>query len=161
MKKALVAYFSATGITKDLAEKINNVVKGDLFEIVPEEPYTEQDLDWTDDQSRSSIEMKDKPETRPEIAEKVENMKEYDIIYLGFPIWWYTAPKIINTFLESYDLSGKTIIPYATSGSSQYGDTNEDLKASLKPNTKLLEGKRFSTIASLDDIQEWIDSLDI
>lgn len=161
MKKALVAYFSATGITKDLAEKINNVVKGDLFEIVPEEPYTEQDLDWTDDQSRSSIEMKDKPETRPEIAEKVENMKEYDLIYLGFPIWWYTAPKIINTFLESYDFSGKTIIPYATSGSSQYGDTNEDLKASLKPNTKLLEGKRFSTIASLDDIQEWIDSLDI
>lgn len=161
MKKALVAYISATGITKDLAEKINNVVKGDLFEIVPEEPYTEQDLDWTDDQSRSSIEMKDKPETRPEIAEKVENMKEYDLIYLGFPIWWYTAPKIINTFLESYDFSGKTIIPYATSGSSQYGDTNEDLKASLKPNTKLLEGKRFSTIASLDDIQEWIDSLDI
>lgn len=161
MKKALVAYFSATGITKDLAEKINNVVKGDLFEIQPKEPYTEQDLDWTDDQSRSSIEMKDKPETRPEIAEKVENMKQYDLIYIGFPIWWYTAPKIINTFLESYNLTGKTIIPFATSGSSQYGDTNEDLKASLKPNTKLLEGKRFSTIASLDDIQNWVDNLDI
>ena len=161
MKKALVAYFSATGITKDLAEKINNVVKGDLFEIQPKEPYTEQDLDWTDDQSRSSIEMKDEPETRPEIAEKVENMKQYDLIYIGFPIWWYTAPKIINTFLESYNFTGKTIIPFATSGSSQYGDTNEDLKASLKSNTKLLEGKRFSTIASLDDIQEWVDSLDI
>ena len=137
------------------------MVKGDLFEIQPKEPYTEQDLDWTDDQSRSSIEMKDKPETRPEIAEKVENMKQYDLIYIGFPIWWYTAPKIINTFLESYNLTGKTIIPFATSGSSQYGDTNEDLKASLKPNTKLLEGKRFSTIASLDDIQNWVDNLDI
>ncbi|MFR5101085.1 MAG: flavodoxin, partial [Christensenellaceae bacterium] len=123
MSKTLVAYFSASGVTARLAEKVAKVVNGDLYEIVPAKPYTAADLDWTNDKSRSSVEMKNKS-FRPEISGKAENMSDYDTIYLGFPIWWYVAPTIVNTFLESYDLSGKTIIPFATSGSSGMGGTN-------------------------------------
>lgn len=124
MKKrtTLVAYFSATGTTKAAAEKLAEVVNGDLHEIQPEQPYTDADLDWHNQQSRSSVEMKDKS-SRPAIKNKVENMDQYDTIYLGFPIWWYIAPTIVNTFVEQYNLEGKTVIPFFTSGGSEAGET--------------------------------------
>ena len=115
--KKLVAYFSASGVTKAVAEALAEAARADLYEIKPEIPYTKADLDWKNDQSRSSVEMKD-PASRPRIADKVENMEEYDVVFVGFPIWWYIAPTIIDTFLEGYDFSHKTIIPFATSGGS-------------------------------------------
>ena len=151
MSKTLVAYFSASGVTARLAEKVAKVVNGDLYEIVPAKPYTAADLDWTNDKSRSSVEMKNKS-FRPEISGKAENMSDYDTIYLGFPIWWYVAPTIVNTFLESYDLSGKTIIPFATSGSS---GTNAELKNSCR-GAILKEGKRFSSDATEKEIETWV-----
>lgn len=154
MSKTLVAYFSASGVTAKLAEKVAKVVNGDLYEIVPAKPYTAADLDWTNDKSRSSVEMKNKS-FRPEISGKAENMSDYDTIYLGFPIWWYVAPTIVNTFLESYDLSGKTIIPFATSGSSGMGATNAELKDSCK-GAVLKEGKRFSSDATEKEIETWV-----
>lgn len=154
MSKTLVAYFSTSGVTARLAEKVAKVVNGDLYEIVPAKPYTAADLDWTNDKSRSSVEMKNKS-FRPEISGKAENMSDYDTIYLGFPIWWYVAPTIINTFLESYDLSGKTIIPFATSGSSGMGGTNAELKNSCR-GAILKEGKRFSSDATEKEIETWV-----
>lgn len=127
-KTTLVAYFSATGTTAKLAQKVATAADADLFEIKPETPYTEADLDWRNDKSRTSVEMKDKT-SRPAIANKVDNWDQYETIYIGFPIWWYTAPTIINTFLEQYPLSGKTIIPFATSGGSSIDKACEDLKA--------------------------------
>ena len=115
--KKLVAYFSAGGVTKAVAEALAKATRADLYEIKPEIPYTKADLDWKNAQSRSSIEMKD-PASRPRIADKIENMEEYDVVFVGFPIWWYIAPTIIDTFLEGYDFSKKTIIPFATSGGS-------------------------------------------
>ena len=129
--KQLVAYFSASGITKAVAEKLARIKEADLFEIIPQEMYTSDDLDWTNANSRSSIEMKDKS-SRPKIISKVKNINEYDVIYLGFPIWWYQAPTIINTFLEMYDFNGQTIIPFATSGGSGMGKTNQYLLPSCK-----------------------------
>lgn len=126
MSRKLVAYFSATGTTAKVAETLADAVGADIYEIEPEVPYTEADLNWRDANSRSSIEMND-PLSRPAIAGKRDNMADYDTIYVGFPIWWYVAPTIINTFLESYDMTGKTIIPFATSGSSGMGKTNEKL----------------------------------
>ena len=123
MSKTLVAYFSASGVTAKLAKTVASAVDGDLYEIQPQEPYSSADLDWTDANSRSSIEMKDKT-FRPAVAGKVDDMGQYDVVYIGFPIWWYVAPTIINTFLEQYDMSGKTVIPFATSGSSGMGNTN-------------------------------------
>ena len=114
-KKILVAYFSCSGVTAKAAKRLATVVGADLYEIKPETPYTREDLNWMDKKSRSSVEMND-PASRPAIAGKIENMDEYDVVFVGFPIWWYVAPTIINTFLESYDLSGKTIVPFATSG---------------------------------------------
>lgn len=125
--KKLAAYFSASGITKSAAERLADAVGADLFEIKPVVPYTRADLDWMNKNSRSSVEMND-PDSRPEIASRLENMDEYDIVYIGFPIWWYVAPTIIDTFLESYDFSGKTLIPFATSGGSAMGKTVEVLK---------------------------------
>jgi len=125
--KALVAYFSAEGTTKRAAERLAAAVGADLYEIRPAVPYTRADLDWTDKNSRSTKEMKD-PASRPEIAGRCENMDAYDTVYLGFPIWWYVAPTIIDTFLESYDFAGKTVIPFATSGGSGMGKTVEVLK---------------------------------
>ena len=127
MKKTLVAYFSASGSTAQLAKTIAEVTGGDLFEIKPEQPYTSADLNWNDKKSRSSIEMSDS-NSRPAIATTVKNMDEYDTVFVGFPIWWYVAPTIINTFLESYDFSGKTVIPFATSGGSGMGKTDSVLK---------------------------------
>ncbi len=126
-----------------------------LHEILPKEKYTSADLDWTDSKSRSSIEMNDKS-FRPAIANKVENMEQYDTIYVGFPIWWYVAPTIINTFLESYDLSGKTIVPFATSGMSQMGNTNAELKDSCK-GADLREGKRFPNSVSTEELKRWAE----
>ena len=157
MSKSLVAYFSTSGVTKKLAETLAKATGGDLFEIVPEVPYTEADLNWQDPESRSSLEMKDKS-SRPEVAQKLEEIGAYDRIYVGFPIWWYTAPTIINTFLEQYDLSGKTVIPFATSGMSQIGKSAEDLRPSAK-GAVVLEGKRFSSSASQAELKKWAESL--
>lgn len=160
MSKSLVAYFSASGVTKRVAEKLATVVKGDIYEITPKNPYTSADLDWMDKNSRSSIEMKDHS-SRPAISGTVENMEEYDTIYVGFPIWWYIAPTIINTFLESYDFSGKTIIPFATSGGSGMGNTLNELKPSCSNSTKWCEGKRFSSSVSENELADWVNGLNI
>ncbi len=127
--KKLVAYFSASGKTQKTAEQLAEAIGADLFEIRPAVAYTRADLDWTNSRSRSSVEMSN-PQSRPEIASHCENMNQYDTVYIGFPIWWYVAPTIINTFLESYDFSGKTIIPFATSGGSGMGKTVEALRKS-------------------------------
>ncbi len=158
MSKNLVAYFSCTGTTKSLAENLAKTVDGDLFEIKPKKEYTSSDLNWMDKSSRSSLEMNDK-NSRPEILNKVNNMDDYDTVYLGFPIWWYVAPKIINTFLESYDFSGKTIITFCTSGGSSMGKTLQELKLSCLNDTKWIDGKRFSRNTSVEELRNWIDNL--
>ena len=155
--KPLVAYFSASGVTKALAIDLAEVVQGDLFEIVPEKPYTEADLNWRDENSRSTIEMKKDKSIRPAIKTKVENMDQYKTVYLGFPIWWYIAPTIINTFLESYNFEGKTVITFATSGGSQMGKTLEELKPSA-PKANWKDGKVLNH-ASKDDIKKFVDSM--
>ena len=160
MSKTLVAYFSASGVTKKLAENLAEAADADLFEIKPETPYTKADLDWTNKTSRSTIEMND-PASRPAIAEKLGNMDAYDTVFVGFPIWWYVAPKIINTFLESYDLSGKTIIPFATSGSSGMGKTVEKLRPSCSDATTLKDGKLLKSSADKKTLTAWIESLNI
>lgn len=130
MSKILVAYFSASGVTKNAAEKLAKAANADLFEIKPVRPYTDADLDWTDKKSRSTVEMNDLS-SRPEIANKCETMGSYDVVFVGFPIWWYVEPRIIDAFLESYDFSEKTVIPFATSGGSGLGKTSENFKKSL------------------------------
>ncbi len=157
MSKTLVAYFSASGVTAGVAQKLANVLGADVHEIIPQEKYTGADLDWTNKKSRSSIEMNDKA-FRPAIANKVENMGQYDTIYIGFPIWWYTAPTIINTFLEQYNLDGKTVVPFATSGSSQMGKTNDDLRKSCT-GAILKEGKRFAAGVSESELKCWTDNI--
>lgn len=157
MSRKLVAYFSATGTTSKVAETLADAIGADIYEIEPEIPYTEADLNWRDANSRSSVEMND-PNSRPAIAGKRDNMSDYDIIFVGFPIWWYVAPTIINTFLESYDMTGKTIIPFATSGSSDMGKTNENLLPSC-PAAMLLEGKVFKVTASEFELNEWASRL--
>lgn len=155
MSKKLVAYFSASGVTANAAKMVAEAAKADLFEIKPAVPYTKDDLNWMNKQSRSSVEMNDK-NSRPEIAEKCENMSDYDTIYLGFPIWWYVAPTIINTFLESYDFSGKTIILFATSGGSGFGRTVDNLKNSVSDSSIIKEGKILNGIHSVSDIESWV-----
>ena len=157
MSKSLVAYFSASGVTKKVAERLNEVVQGNLFEIVPEQPYTSADLNWTNPKSRSSVEMNDKS-FRPAVKEKISDMGEYDIIYLGFPIWWYIAPTIINTFLEQYDLRDKTIIPFATSGMSGMGKTNDYLENSCK-GARVMKGQRFDENVSADELSDWVKKM--
>ncbi len=146
MGKTLVAYFSAGGVTKKVAERLAAAAGADLFEIRPAVPYTRADLDWTDKNSRSSVEMRD-PSSRPAIAEKLGNMDDYDTVFLGFPIWWYVAPTIIDTFLESYDFSGKTIIPFATSGGSGMGRTVEVLKPLCDGTARWLPGKMLNRVS--------------
>lgn len=157
MSRKLVAYFSASGVTAKVAETLSEAIGADLYEIEPEVPYTKEDLDWMDKQSRSTIEMND-PASRPAIAGKRDNMDDYDTVFVGFPIWWYVAPHIINTFLESYDLTGKTIVPFATSGGSGMGETNEHLASSCK-GAKLIEGKVFKKSASKSELATWADGL--
>lgn len=157
--KVLVAYFSASGVTEKLAKALADVTGADLFEIKPEIPYTDADLDWTNKNSRTSVEMNNS-NSRPAIAKKVSNMDTYDTVFVGFPIWWYVAPTIINTFLESYDFSGKTIIPFATSGGSDLGKTEEILKKCCSSCANWKTGKRFGSFdKSL--LNDWINSLDL
>lgn len=155
MGKALVAYFSASGVTGRLAQRLSEGLGADLFEIKPATPYTEADLDWQDDNSRSSVEMNNKA-FRPAVANRVQNMAQYDTLFLGFPIWWYVAPTIINTFLEQYDLTGKTIICFATSGTSGMGNTLAELTVSSKGGI-LKEGKRFDSGASTAELKAWAE----
>lgn len=156
MSKILVAYFSASGVTKNAAEKLAKAANADLFEIKPVRPYTDADLDWTDKKSRSTIEMNDLS-SRPEIAKKCENMGSYDVVFVGFPIWWYVEPRIIDTFIDSYDFSGKTVIPFATSGGSGLGKTAENFKKLLE-NVIVKDGKML-TRASKNDVSGWVKSL--
>lgn len=156
-RKTLVAYFSASGVTARTAKEIADAVHADLYEIRPAQPYTSADLDWMDKKSRSTLEMKD-PTARPEIAGKAANMEAYDVVFVGFPIWWYTAPRIIQTFLESYDLHGKTVIPFATSGGSGLGDTAKALQASC-PGAKVLEGRLLNGRPDRKALAEWAESL--
>ncbi len=155
-KKILVAYFSASGVTKRVASLLAKAAGADLFEIQPKVPYTAADLDWTNKKSRSTLEMND-PSSRPEIASRVADMGAFDVVFLGFPIWWYTAPTIIKSFLESYDFSGKEIVLFATSGGSGLGKTESALKP-CAPNAvfrggKLLNGARESALKS------WVESV--
>ena len=156
-KKILVAYFSASGVTAKAAKKLAEAAEADLFEIKPEIPYTSADLNWMDKKSRSSLEMND-PAFRPAIAEKVADMGQYEAVFVGFPIWWYVAPTIINTFLESYDFSGKTIIPFATSGGSGLGRTNDKLKPSC-PGATLEKGKLLNGMVSEGSLKKWVEDL--
>jgi flavodoxin len=160
MSKKLVAYFSASGVTRKTAEALAEAVSADLYEIKPEAPYTQADLNWQDKKSRSSIEMEDKA-FRPAIADKNANVGAYDVVFVGFPIWWYVAPTIINTFLESYDFAGKTIILFATSGSSDFGKTAEELKGSVSATTVITEGKILIGKQTNADITAWAESLKI
>ena len=159
MSKKLIAYFSASGTTKKVAEMISEAAGADLYEIKPKELYTKADLDWMNKKSRSSVEMSDK-KLRPELDDSNAHIENYDEIVLGFPIWWYIAPTIINTFLESYDLKGKTIIPFATSGGSDMGKTNEKLAPSC-PGAKLLHGKVFNSYSSKADLSAWVETLSL
>ena len=159
MSKRLVAYFSASGITKKLAEKVAKTADADIFEIVPEQLYTSKDLDWKNSRSRSSIEMKDKS-FRPAVSGRVEHMEHYDTILLGFPIWWYVAPTIVNTFLESYDFSGKRIVLFATSGMSGMGNTISELKTSAKGAVFNAE-KRLEEFSTQEQVEKWIRSLNL
>ena len=143
MSKKLVAYFSASGVTAKVAETLAEAIGADIFEIEPKVPYTEADLNWMDKNARSTIEMND-PASRPEIAVKRDDMKDYDTIFVGFPIWWYVAPTIINTFLESYDFSGKTVIPFATSGGSGMGKTEAVLHALCPDSVNWKSGKMLN-----------------
>lgn len=158
MSRKLVAYFSASGVTAKVAEKLSEAIGADLYAIEPEVPYTKADLDWMDKKSRSTIEMNN-PASRPAITGKRDNMNDYDTVFVGFPIWWYVAPTIINTFLESYDLTDKTIIPFSTSGGSDMGKTNEKLLPSCK-GAKLLNGKVFKASVSGADLAKWAEGLE-
>ena len=157
--KVLVAYFSATGTTKGVAEHIANGLNADIYEIVPEDPYTEADLNYNDNNSRTTIEMND-PNARPAISGSVENMEQYDIIFVGYPIWWGEAPRIVSTFMESYDFSGKTIVPFCTSGGSGIGSSASNLER-LTSGATWLDGRRLNGSDSQDTVMEWVDSLDL
>ena len=159
MSRKLVAYFSASGVTASVAQLLSETIGADLFAIEPEIPYTKADLDWMDKTSRSTVEMID-PASRPAIAKKRDNMEDYDTIFVGFPIWWYVAPTIINTFLESYDLTGKIIIPFATSGGSGMGKTNEKLLPSCK-GAVLIEGKILKPDIKAGELLDWVSKLKI
>ena len=156
MSKSLVAYFSASGVTAKAAEMLAKAADADLYEIKPEKPYSDADLDWTDKKSRSSIEMTD-PSSRPAITGKISNMADYNVVYVGFPIWWYVAPTIINTFLEKYDFTGKKIVLFATSGGSGFGNTVSELKISAH-DAVIVEGKVFHKAAK-QEIAEWVRSI--
>lgn len=156
MSKKLVAYFSASGVTKKAAELLAKAAEADIYEITPKVPYTSADLNWMDKGSRSSVEMRD-TSSRPEIADKNAKIENYDTIFLGFPIWWYVAPTIINTFLESYDFSGKTIVLFATSGGSRFGKAVDGLKSSVAENAVIKEGKILNGRLSEDELKKWAD----
>ena len=153
----LVAYFSATGTTKGVAQEMASALEADLYEIVPEEPYTDEDLDYSDDNSRSTIEMND-ASARPAISGSIDNMEQYEIVFLGYPIWWGDAPRIVSTFVESYDFSGKTIVPFCTSGGSGIGSSGSKLEK-LTSGATWLSGERFSGNSSYAEIVDWLNGL--
>ena len=155
--KKLVAYFSATCVTAKVANQLADAIDADVFEIRPAQIYSKEDLNWWEKSSRSTIEMND-PTSRPEIAKRRDNMGEYDIIYVGFPIWWNVAPRIVNTFLESYDFSGKTIVPFATSGGSGADQVNSSIQSSCA-GADLKEAKLLPADAALADLSEWAESV--
>ena len=159
MSRVLVAYFSASGVTGSVAKKLAEATGADLYEIRPAVKYTSADLNWNNANSRSSIEMKDKS-SRPEIADKNADISGHDVIFLGFPIWWYVAPTIINTFLEAYDFSGKKIILFATSGGSGFGRAVEGLKPSA-PDAEIREGKVFRSNVSVNELKKWAEGLGV
>lgn len=158
MGKILVAYFSATGTTKKAAEQLAQAAEADLYEIKPAVPYTRADIDWMNKKSRSSVEMNDKS-SRPALADKNAAIEAYDTILLGFPIWWYVAPTIINSFLESYDFSGKKIVLFATSGGSGFGKTVQGLKPSVAANTVVAEGRVLNGTTSAASLKTWVESV--
>ena len=155
MSKALVAYFSASGVTAKVASKLAEGIGADLFEIVPEVPYTKADRDWMNKKSRSSVEMNDR-RCRPAISTRVDNMSQYDVVFVGFPVWWYREPSIIDTFMEAYDFSGKTIVPFATSGMSGIGDSGMNMQG-LAKSAKVLPGKRFKNSVSAGELKGWAE----
>ena len=158
MSKKLVAYFSASGVTAKVARTLAGAAGADLYEIRPQTPYTKADLDWTNKQARSTIEMNDKA-FRPPLADGDADIAGYDVIFLGFPIWWYVAPTIINTFLERYDFSGKTIVLFATSGSSGFGGTVEELRGSVAASTVIREGRVLNGAPDAAELKAWVESL--
>ena len=160
MSKKLVAYFSASGVTAKVADMLADAIGADIHEIRPKVPYTKADLNWMDKNSRSSIEMADKT-IRPEIADSNVKIENYEVIYLGFPIWWYVAPTIINTFLESAEFAGKKIILFATSGGSKFGKTVEELKVSVPDSCEIVEGKLLNGRQTIASIKEWVDTLPV
>lgn len=158
MEKTLVAYFSASGTTARAAKELAQAAGADLYEIKPAVPYTKDDLNWMDKQSRSSVEMADKS-SRPAIADRDAEISQYDTIFLGFPIWWYVAPTIVNSFLESYDFSGKRIILFATSGGSGFGKTVAGLKSSVAADAAVVEGKLLNGSNSVDSLLKWVETI--
>ena len=160
MSKKLVAYFSASGVTAKVADMLADAVGADIYEIRPEVPYTKADLNWMDKKSRSTIEMNDKT-IRPAIADKDAKIDQYDTIFIGFPIWWYVAPTIINTFLESYNFADKKVILFATSGGSKFGKTVEELKISVPDTCEIIEGKLLNGKQTIPTIRAWTETLDL
>lgn len=160
MSKRLVACFSASGVTRGVAKTLAEAANADLYEIKPETPYTQADLNWQDKKSRTTIEMGNKT-FRPPIADKSAGIEAYDVVFIGFPIWWYVAPTIINTFLESYDFSGKKVILFATSGGSGFGKTLKNLKGSVSDSAILKEGKILNGDQTKAGLAAWVDSLGI
>lgn len=156
--KKLVAYFSASGVTQRVATRLAEALGAQLHEIQPQVKYTREDLNWQNASSRSSVEMKD-PNSRPAICDDVLDMSQYDVVYVGFPIWWYVAPTIINTFLEKHNFSGKTIVLFATSGGSGFGNTVSRLKPSVDATTRIVEGKVLSPSSTVADLKAWADKL--
>jgi len=155
MKKALVAYFSATGVTKRIADMLGEAIDAKVFEIVPKELYTKDDLDWANENSRSSQEMKDR-DCRPKIESRVRGMEKYEVVFLGFPIWWYREPSIIDTFVEEHDMDGKLIVPFATSGGSELEDTYKNIQK-LAPKAKVEKGKLFEAGVSMEELKKWAE----
>lgn len=158
MSKNLVVYFSASGVTKKVAENLANAADADIYEIKPMIPYTEADLNWMDKNSRSSREMRDL-NYRPQIKEDDAHIENYDVVFLGFPIWWYIAPTIVNTFLEKYDFSEKKIVLFATSGGSRFGKTIENIRPSVAESTDIIEGEIFNGNPSVETLKNWISSI--
>ncbi|MBR2140877.1 MAG: NAD(P)H-dependent oxidoreductase [Rickettsiales bacterium] len=158
--KKLVTYFSVSGTTEKLAEDLAKAIEGDIYKIEPKIPYTDADLNWRDKNSRSSVEMADE-NSRPEIVENNPKIADYDVIFVGFPIWWYTAPSIIHTFLETYDFSNKKIVVFATSGSSDLGNTINDIKKSLPETAEVVGGSVLNHNPSVENLKNWVDGLNL
>ena len=156
MKKTLVAYFSASGVTRKISEELANAVNADLFEIVPEVLYTADDLDWMNKQSRSTLEMQDLS-CRPPISGQVQDMAQYDVVFVGFPIWWGREPSVVDTFLDAYDFCGKKVVPFCTSGGSGIGNTSQRIQELIGANVD--EGKRLGGTVSEEDLKIWTDGL--